>query len=1016
MRQLLVVRPGLKWAVFVVSCLGLVQSACAPDPEPADLTSLRRSGEASFFCIGPEGTGVPVRDCALGDFASDGDLTVGPPGYTLHALVTQTVSAEVAVIRVAADGEADGKVLDVDPTNPGVTPLRVGAQPVGITTTPGGLASFVAIAETGKEGIFALPTNCVFAPDPTETRRDLTTWPACRLTSKPGTIEVLVDGGATSGGQDYCGSGPSGDAEYGEDDDECRVDLSKESYEPGRRKLVVSLPLEGKLVVLDAQELLNRRQGTYDACHIEAELELDATFPEGLVQPLPADLIEDGKVSFEYPAIVGEYKSHPAGMDTYGDLLAIADRGAPLIHLLDARDPCGLVELEPLYATSYNSPNRLVTTTRVAISPVTKKGEQFVYAIDEVGDELSDIIPFDVSFGAISRLPMLRPGSPLLPFEAPDRISFGAAVKDVAFAELDRPLSEPVLGQSFSDISCDPSPNLSESAVGAQYRPSSDDVGAAPGVLRGTFAYALLSSGRLSIIDIEDYDAPCRRPRTINPSSTPDFRGCFDDDDRFDYYTNDQTADGLPTVSDEVSCRTVVPHRARSALFFETTEGSTIQAPSLQGHVTLSRHGRTLSLSRLTSEGKKSPLMLGVDFESPDGTRVPAQLYLGSTLLTAGDANAPLVIDPNLAERANLVLPFYEPRAYPTSETISVVYEGDIDRLRTAGKVNAPNNGFVSFTDQAGNFCARGVQGQELTKSMGTKKFGLDEGALDRFVERHTDYVQITNLLLDGSDTYWQNAGATCGDGLSSSVGRGYALCDSVFRVGDADDLAPRRDFTVISAHDESLVLAPRGESDRAVAQAQLELMRCCFPTAFEYRIRAGNQWVVRGSGTGFQHPIIADESSEDLPCIFDPSPRAKYLTGRAFEISNNNCEVTSPTDPEACAVGPRTDADVVCTYDADSGPVQVGSQTSACISSSLTRRLAVYRGLTPSLRDMAFSAEIIGGFDGFSISLNSNSPNVLPVSLNGSPGVPILGVVDSQNNGLSVVDLVNSQVAQNFY
>ena len=1018
MSDWLVIRPVLKWGIFALGCLSLVAIGCAPDPKPADLTSLRRSGEASFFCLGPDGTGVPVRDCATGDFASDGAVTVGTPGHQLHALVTQTVSAEVAVIRVTgvdSRGDSDGEVLDVDPTNPGVTPLRVGAQPVDITTTPGGLASFVTVAETGKEGIFALPTSCVFAPKPTETRRDLTTWPACRLSSKPGSIEVLVDRGATST-KEYCGTGPSGTAEYGTDADECRVDLSKEKFEQGRRKLIVSLPLEGKLVVLDAQELLNRRQGTYDDCHIEAEITLKATVPEGILQPLPPDLIEDNKVSVEYPDIAGDYESHPAGMDTYGDLLAIADRGAPLIHLLDARDPCQLVELEPLYATSYNSPARKVTTSRVAISPVTKAGEQFVYAIDEVGDELSDIIPFDVSSGSISRLPLLRSGSPLLPFEAPDRLSFGAAVKDVAFAQLDRPLSEPVLGQSFSDITCDPNPNLSQSAVGAQYRPSSDEVGAGPSVLRGTFAYALLSSGRLSVIDIEDYDAPCRRPRTLNPSSTPDFRGCFNDDARFDYYTSDQSLNGSPTVSDEVSCRTVVPHRSRSARFFETVEGSAIQAPSLQSYAGLSRHGRTLTVSRLTKEGKKNPILLGVDFESPTGTRAAAQVYLGTTLLTADDLNSPLVINPNVSERAITVLPFYEPRAYPTSETFTVAFEGDLDRLRSTGKLDEPNDGLVRFTDQARHFCGRGVQDQALTRTMGVEKFGLGEGALDRFVERHTDYIQITNLLLDESDAYWKNAGGMCGEGLNSSVGRGYALCDSVFRIGDTDDLASRRDFSVVSASDDSLILTPRGESDPAAAQAQLELMACCFPTTIEYRIRAGNQWIVRGSGTGFQHPVIVDESSDHLACIFDPSPRAKYLSGRAFEVSNNNCDNVSPDDPQACGVGPRTRDDVVCSYDADSGPVQVGGQASACIFNSLNRRFVVYRGLTPSTRDMAFSGEIVGGFDGFSISLTSNSSNILPVSLNGAYGVPLFGVVDSQNNGLSIIDLLNSQIAQNFY
>ncbi len=1007
-------------ASLVLLLGALVQVACTREPEPLDLTSLRRSGESTFLCIGPDQKPAPLRDCALGDVRSDGTLSVGPPGYELHALVTQTLSAEVAVVRATNDEysrSSTAKVLDVDPTNPGVTPLRVGGQPNDIVTTPGSSASFVTVAEPGKEGIFALPTSCIFAPTEEETRRDLTTWPACRLSSTPGAIRVLVDEGRTSSGSDFCGSGPSGTATYADDGDECRVDLSDETFSPGRRKLIVALPFESKLVVIDAQELLDRKQGTYDACHIEAEISLNGEFPSGLVQPLPADLRTDTSSSVSYPEIVGSYQPHPAGMDVHDGILVVADRGAPLVHLLDVRDPCAPIELRPLYVTSYASPDRVVTTSRVALSPMTDAGQQFVYAVDVVGEEMASLIPFDISPTSTSRLPMLRPGAPLLPYEPPDRIAFGSAVKDVSFAHLDRPISDPVLGQSLSRISCDPSPNISEDALGAQYRPSSGSIGAAPAVLRGTFAYALLSNGRLSVVDVEDYDAACRRPRTINTSSEPDFRGCLSDDSRFDYYTDDETDDGVPTVSDEASCRVVVPHRARSARFVQTVEGASIQAPSLRSYARLSRHGRGLTISRLTPEGLRNPILLGADFEGPQGAPpVEAQVYVGSTLATRSDTNDPLIIDPNRAERAAPVLPFYEPRAYPTSEVVTVTYEGDLDQPRVAGELFEPEGGISRFEDQAGAFCARGVQGQKLTGEMGRSRFNLSGGGVDRFVARHADYVQITNLLLNENDPYWDHEGASCGEGFNRRSGSGYELCDSVFRVGDGEDLANERDLAIVSAFHDHLMLTPRGESDTDAAQATLELLKCCFPTQLEYRIRAGHQWVVRGAGSGFQHPVVKDDTDEDLACVFDESPLSAYLRGRAFEVSNNNCTVLDPESPDACGVGPRTKEDVVCAYDASTGPVRVGSAADACIYSSLTRRFVVYRGLDATQRDATFAFEVIGGFEGMGISLSSNSVNVLPVSMEKIGQLPILGVVDSQNNGLSVVDLLSSQVAQNFY
>src|SRR5690606_36890152 len=166
-------------------------AACQTVPPPVPLSSLRQSGEVSFLCLDSFGRGAPLSRCPQGPLGRVSGISTASDGHELFALVTQTISGEVAVVRVTgvdSAGYSTAHVIDVDPTNPGVNHLRVREQPRGLATTPGGLASFVGVAETGKEGIFALPTSCILEPgqraDGTpETVRDLTTWPACSLPS-----------------------------------------------------------------------------------------------------------------------------------------------------------------------------------------------------------------------------------------------------------------------------------------------------------------------------------------------------------------------------------------------------------------------------------------------------------------------------------------------------------------------------------------------------------------------------------------------------------------------------------------------------------------------------------------------------------------------------------------------------------------------------------------------------------------------------------------------------------------
>lgn len=1011
---------------LLLMAAALQTGACTSEPEALDLTSLRRSGESTFICVGPDGQGIPLDQCPQGPRTSDLGLTVGQTGNELYSLVTQTLSAEVALIKVTgqhSDGTSSSGVQDVDRSNPGVTPLRIGGHPTGIASTPGGRATFVGVAELGLEGIYALPTTCLFAPPKEEPARDLTSWPACSLPAAPGDIVILTDEGEDAEGnsRQWCASPPDPDLPWAEAGSNCSVDLAEETAQKGRRKLLVALPSEAKLIVLDAQEILDREIGTYGPCHIEAELPLKATVPDSLVQSLPADLRtgQNGGV-YVYDTLGGTYTSRPAGMDARDNLLLVADRGAPIVHRVDVRDACAPVELEPFYATSLLEPRRVVTTSRVAISPKTQSGSQFAYVVDESGNRLSSVAIFDMSEGAGANTPYVRPDSPILPLEAPDRIEFSSSVKDVAFAYIDRPVVSPATGIGVTGTVCDPDPAKTGQSIAAQYRPTSDGEGAGPDLLRGLFAYLLLGNGSVAIVDIEDFDAPCRRPKTVNKEDEPDFRGCHSDKLSGAFFTSDGREDSSPTVTEEVSCRAVVPHRSRSRVMMETEESGVVNAPSLRAFGRLSKYGRGMGVSRLTPEGRLRPIMLGTDFESPGSAApAPAQVYVGNTLWKVNDSSEPLIVDPNRADRISAVLPFYAPRAYPSDEVLSVVYEGTLDRTHITGLLDEPvgeeEAAVARFEDPNNSFCAQGVQDRAVTEQIGRDQFGLSSGALERFVDRHTDYLQVTNLLFDEKDPYWRQEGATCGEESQFVDDTGFVLCDSIFRKGDADDLAATRDLEVVQAYRDHLELAPR-EKGRRTAEDHLALLSCCFPQTLEYRLRASRQWVVKGTRTGLEHAIVPEGGAWDGACVLDDSPIKKRLKGRAFEVSSTTCPIADPEDPDACGVGLRTNEDVVCTYDASEGPLRPGKVSEECIFNGITRRFVVYRGLNPTERDMAFGLEVIGGFQGRAISLTLGSQIVLPVSIQEVPTFGSLGVVDSQNRGLMMIDVKNSGVAWSYY
>jgi hypothetical protein len=187
-------------------------------------------------------------------------------------------------------------------------------------------------------------------------------------------------------------------------------------------------------------------------------------------------------------------------------------------------------------------------------------------------------------------------------------------------------------------------------------------------------------------------------------------------------------------------------------------------------------------------------------------------------------------------------------------------------------------------------------------------------------------------------------------------------------------------------------------------------MIACCFPDVLSYRVRAGNQWVVRGSVSGFRHTVHAVPEADGLRCRRDCAPWKVREQGRVFEVSSTSrCTQTNPTDlATACVVGQRDpDVDVVCFHDdLNEGPIEPGGQGDECIYDGLTARFVVYRGLSPSLRDMQYAVEVQGGFAPALMSLTSQTSIVLPVSMQPIPGFNQLAVVDSQDRGLLLLGL----------
>lgn len=900
------------WGKAILVALGtpvalLVTDGCTQQQTATSLRSLGHSGRVSFVCLSAPGTqpspGRSIFDCTQERFDSPDDYAIVDGETTqphLYALVTQTTRGEVAVIDMSTTTKP---VLDQDPRIPGPNFLPVGAQPIDIVSTNDGDATFVGVAEIGRQGIFALPSTEIRSCTDCETK-NLSDWPACALPGAPGRM-LIVDDPPVDGKIRTSCDGSHEAISLVEKDKKGNVLVNVTDAKLGRPKIITTIPELGAIAVIDAQSLFDPERnadgtpmenadgvvykyppGSWKACPIERWVPLATDVP--VISPTPAGTGGPACVdrAVVAPAAQEQYESYPSAITRSDDKLYIADAKAPVIHVLGISTPCEPTELLPLLPSSRSNPSRVVTTNAVAATATLASTlDRFVYAVDDYDGSL---MVFNVGPTSTSRQPISRPHQEWTPFQAVDRVDFGSPIQDLAVIERDNPQPIPATGIATEGIRCDPDPTLTVCAADSAscdpetlYRTSSAyDRGAGPTRMRGAFAYVMLSTGRIAVVDIDDYDQACRMPR--RPSH---LNGCSPEVVNKDEIMNAEDKKKDYESSDEASCNVVVQHAQRAANYMRTGDKTGQNQPGLQNFPALYN-----DLGALQSTFDPGGIIMRATLPNPPSPN-PAlakdqfSLTVG-TSLWAIDAATGLVLSGDETEHT-LAYNLEDPRAQSTTQAFSVTYEGTLPGFfGKGGKIDSSTTPAL-FTDASSRFCDQGVLGQKafvemlMVEDANLSKAEAEKQALDL-----ADFIQIGSSSPNEDDTYWQTAGIK---GVCS-----FEQCQSVF--GPVEIPKTTRDLKIIEAYQDHVeVLLPEvmvpSATDPTKKVPASDIVQCCFPTLVGFSVRVGHQWAVVGTSSGFVNHVVAtpmESATADRPvgvCRNSCDPRDARRNARAMSL-----------------------------------------------------------------------------------------------------------------------------------
>ncbi len=719
-----------------------------------------------------------------------------------------------------------------------------------------------------------------------------------------------------------------------------------------------------------------------------------------------------------------------------GTMLYVADDAQPLIHVVDLSKPASPRELAPLLATSVANPSRKVSVGALAVSPPTRDYKRFLYAIDK---REGSILVYDVTDAANATtpsLPLTRPHPELNPFQPPDRILFNVPVVAVGFARHDfAPLEQPPQIAAKRGLLCNPNP-----AVGLDQGPFTDPgayyranvggqlVGLGPARLRGIFGFATLSNGQLVTIDVDDWDAPCRRPDPMTGASSdlgpPEPAATTGDTDP--YHVPNAYVDSVKstTVSLEAYYPVSAPHRPRSQYLLRRDPTTGIHIPNLVSVPQLFLQSATVSNGG--PAGLKSPIILPTSTDLPDPSYVDnptepnPQNRGGITDLAAlnrltvppivysaggGDAGAgaSTLVQPNVRFA-------WEDPQVQIDQDWTVTFEGTLPGFDGIAGTFATTDGYRTLTMSQPNalFCRRGVEDARLGGQRAASEIAemsslkIPEPA--RLDHKTGDYVQVSDYILPPDDPYWSESGDDCWSGEQSTPSARHDFCQSTYGDGisqptDATTtLNIQRDFPILEAYDDHLVLGRFGypavqtTQNREIVGADpsnvepLKALRCCFHHQAHFKVRTGGTWVAVGSAVGYLHHIAADATTN--ACVSSCEARDVLLNSRAPAVPR-------PIDPAAKSPG------------RNSVLAMRNPMFSYVVWNGIDTEQGAKNDLVPD-RDYVWKFSTRGQFVPLTVNLAASTSVVSPQSMRYIEPLGQMAVVDGSSQGLVLIDLNN--------
>jgi hypothetical protein len=908
-------------------------SSCGSSPTNVPVRSFEQAQNVDYLCVAynsPDGGAAlpPTQNFGLNPNLCT-QVPLGITGSTLDnhmvAVVTQTTRGEVAVVDLTA-----GNIIDESHDLPGVNFIPVGKAPTGIVVAPDAQMTFVSSADTNKPAIYGIPTNARQVPlgdggddagvstigglfgdsaqvSPFPTPLQLTDLPVCALTQPPLSIAITPlspkQGGPPAGYVLVATLGQSGasppqvvtidptgllrgvglDVDAGATD---AGDAGTRGASPVTPGILALCPILGSAPLATASTL----PSTWDAGPAWADGVPyadagDLASQEPTIGPVGPGCIAPEAGPIPLPIGFGALPS-PAFAVMRDDLpvLYVGDAQLPVIHVFDVSDPTQPVERAPLLATSVGQPTRVVSVGALAISPVTRNYQRFLYAVDTAD---GSVMVYDVTDPVNSpHTPLERPHSELNPLAPRDRLSFSSPVATVGFALHDWPVippgpngsTNPDQTHASTGLLCNPNPNASFDAGngdasvvldnGYYYTMTQVTVPLAAGTvqtipqrLRGVFGFVTLATGQVVTIDVDDWDAPCRRPdpMAIDPALNYGMTGLLDIPESppgppgsptfLDPYAAPfpEPTTQVSSVTQEAFFPVSAQNRMRSAQLLRDDPTAGNNAPNILSPPTLT--DVTGAAVGGTTAGAAPPLILPTalapGFIDPSLITDPTDPPASQTLKP--DAS----ITPSPTTTAAIRLSFDDPTA-TQSQTWAVTYEGalptvsnlaaDIQSpggsaddagtafqtltLTIGQEIPGPDAGGFPVQGAGAGFCERGIEDWDI----GTERAQQAVAAMTaanlppppNLPEWTADYVEILDDPLPQGDVYW-NVKNPCWEGLvdgttdlsptPASTGPSdpqpladarYNSCNQAFGTGTPDTFLGR-DLPILRAYDDHL-------------------------------------------------------------------------------------------------------------------------------------------------------------------------------------------------------------------